>query len=168
VSAATSRIGYAGGNVQMGYRIPSLGYRILVGALRLIPWVILLVGVPAGILAFASGYGVSLPVSILTVTAFGFTLAILGTVRYILKPTRLYGPISMAASGVAIAYLYILYLASPYRLSVPNTPATIGIGFGELVLLLMIVPALGLAAAMVTTYEDLRHPTERLPFDYPA
>jgi hypothetical protein len=168
VSAGASRVGYAGGTVQMGYRIPSLGYRILVGALRLIPWVILLVGVPAGILAFASGYGIALPVSILTVTVFGFALAILGTVRYILKPTRLYGPISMAASAVAIAYLFVLYAASPYRLAIPNTPATIGIGFGELVLLLMIVPALTLLAGLVTTYEDLRHPTERLPFDYPA
>ena len=151
-----------------GYRIPSLGYRILGGALRLVPAVILLVGIPAGILAFASAHGISLPVSIAAVSVFGFLLAILAAVRYIVKPTNLFGPVSMAASAVAIAYLVLLYFASPYRLAIPGTQATLGIGFTSLVLLLLVVPAIGLGAGLVTTIEDLQHPGERLPFDYPA
>jgi hypothetical protein len=151
-----------------GYRIPSLGYRILGGALRLVPAVLLLVGIPAGILAYASSRGISLPISIVTVSVFGFVLAILAAVRYIVKPTRLFGPISMAASAVAIVYLVLLYRTSPYRFAIPGTQATLGIGFTDLVLLLLLVPAITLGAGLVTTIEDVRHPSERLPFDYPA
>jgi hypothetical protein len=151
-----------------GYRIPSLSYRIIVGALRLIPVVILLVILPAGVLTYASSQGLSIPISVATVAVFGFTLAILGAARYILKPTRLFGPISMAISAIGILYLLVLYAASPYHLAIPGTSASIGIGFADLILLLLLVPGFTLAAGAVTTFEDLRHPAERLPFDYPA
>lgn len=150
-----------------GYRIPSLGYRILVGGLRLVPWILLLVGLPVGVLTYANSRGIALPVSILTVTAFGIALAVLSTLRYVLKPTRLFGPVSMLTSGVTIAYLLQLLAASPYRFAIPRTGAGIGLGFASLVVVLLLVPILALASGLVTTIEDLRSPRERLPFDFP-
>ncbi len=149
------------------YRIPSLGYRILAGGLRLIPLMLLLVGLPAAILLYASSLGIPLPVSVLTVSVFGFALAVLGAARYVAKPTRAFGPISMMASSVAIAYLIVLFQSSPYRLTLPGSGTSFGVGYASLVLLLLIVPALSLFAGLVTTIEDACHPRERLPFDFP-
>ncbi|HTT72875.1 MAG TPA: hypothetical protein VMG99_01805 [Thermoplasmata archaeon] len=152
----------------VGYRIPSLGTRILLGGLRLVPMLVLLVGVPAALLAYLASRGISLPVSVLTVSAFGIALAALGTARYIARPTAAFGPLTVATSAVGAAYLVVLLAASPYRLTVPGTSAGFALGYAGLVLVLLAVPAFGLASGAVTTIEDLKHPGERLPFDFPA
>jgi hypothetical protein len=151
-----------------GYRIPSLGYRILAGGLLLLPLLVLLVGLPDGLLAFLQSKGINLPISILTVTLAGLAIAVLSTARYILKPTRAYGPVWMAGSAVAIAYLLTIYAAGSFVFNVPGHAIAIGIGFAGLIGLLLIVPALSLCAGIVTTVEDWRSPGERLPFDFPA
>lgn len=151
----------------LGYRIPSLGWRITVGALRMIPLVLLLVGLPAALLTFVSSHGIALPVSILTVTIFGVALSALSTARYISKPYRVYGPICIAASAVALIYVLILLASSTYTFSIPNSPVTLTLSYTELIELLLIVPLLGLAAGVVTAIEDARAPQERLPFDFP-
>jgi hypothetical protein len=152
---------------QLGYKIPSLGYRILVSGLRLIPLIVLLVGLPVGVLTFLSSHGISLPVALATVTVFGIVLAVLSAIRYIVKPTRAYGPMSILASGVAVAYLFVLLGASPFHLNIPGTPVAFSVGYADLILALLLIPGFGLAAGVVTTVEDLRSPRERLPFDYP-
>jgi hypothetical protein len=152
----------------VGYRIPSLSYRILAGGLRLIPALLFLVALPVGILAFLSAHGIAPPVPIETVELFGIAIAILVTLRYILRPTGAYGPLSITTSAVGLLYLYLLYLAASYRISIGNSGVGISIGYSELILLLMIAPALALVAGALTTYEDAAHPGERLPFDYPA
>jgi hypothetical protein len=149
------------------YHVPSLGYRVLAGALRLVPLVILLVGLPVAVLTYLASHQISLPVSIATVTIFGIAIAALSTARYISKPTPAYGPLSMATSAVTLAYLFTLWLQATYRIAVPNSAVTISIGYVELIDLLLLIPALGLIAGMITTVEDLRSPTERLPFAYP-
>jgi len=151
-----------------GYRIPSLGFRILAGGLRLLPLLILLVGLPDGVLAFLQSKGIALPISILTVTVAGFAIAVLSTLRYILKPTRAYGPVSIAASTVAILYLLTIYEAGTFVFNVPGHTIALGIGLAGLIALLLLVPALSLLAGIVTTVEDWRAPGERLPFDFPA
>ncbi len=151
-----------------GYRIPSLGYRILVSGLRLIPLLVLLVGLPVGLLSFFSAHGLTIPVSILTVTTFGIVLAVLSAVRYVVKPTRAFGPVSIVASGAAILYLWYLLQTSPFHLAIPGSSVSFSLGFGDLVLALMLVPGFGVLAGIVTTIEDARSPTERLPFDFPA
>ncbi|HTT15656.1 MAG TPA: hypothetical protein VMG81_07795 [Thermoplasmata archaeon] len=160
-----SGIGMVG---RLSYRIPSLSYRILVGALWLVPTVILLVGLPAAVLASLGSRGISLPFSVVTVSVFGFGIAVLGAARSIGKPTRLYGPLSIALGAVEAIYLLVLLRASPYVLSLPGTGATLGIGYASLILALLVVPLLSIAAGSVTTLEDARHPRERLPFDYPV
>jgi hypothetical protein len=152
----------------VGYNVPSLGWRILGGGLRLIPLLIFLVGVPAAVLTFLSVHGIAPPIPLRTVELAGIVIAVLVTLRYILKPTAAYGPLSMATSAVGLLYLYVIWLGATYRISIGNTGAGISLGYADLILLLMIGPALALVAGAITTYEDAAHPKERLPFDYPA
>jgi hypothetical protein len=149
------------------YRVPSWGWRILGGALRLVPLVLLLIGLPVALLTFLQSNGISIPYPIAVVELAGIALTILIVARYMFKPTALFGPLAMAVAGVSLAYLYYLYEHSTYVLRIPNAPVAIGLTYSDLILLLMIVPALGLAAGAITTVEDVRRPRERLPFDYP-
>jgi hypothetical protein len=118
-------------------------------------------------LTFLQSHGISLPVSILTVEVAGIVISVLSTLRYILRPTRLYGPLSVATSAVTIGYLLVLLAQATYRITIPNSSAVVAIGYTRLLELALIVPLLALAAGLVTTVEDLRAPRERLPYDYP-
>jgi hypothetical protein len=149
------------------YRVPSLGWRILGGALRLIPLVVILVGVPVAVLTFLQSHGITLPIPITTVEYAGIALTILIVARYILKPTAAYGPLAIASAAVTLVYLYVVLLDATYHLGIPGSGVTVSIGYGNLILLLMIVPALALGAGAMTLIEDASAPKERLPFDYP-
>jgi len=152
----------------LGYRIPSLAYRILVAALRLILSFVVFVALPVAVLAYVHSRGVAIPISIAAVTTWGVLLLVLTAARYILKPTVAYGPLSIAVSGVFFAYLYYLVLLSPYRFVIPGGSASVAAGYSEFLEILMIVPAVEILAGILTTVEDAVHPGERLPFDYPA
>ncbi len=149
------------------YQIPSLGWRILGGALRLIPLVLFLVGIPVAILTFLAAHGIQGPIPILTVELFGIVLTALIVARYIAKPTAAYGPLSIGTAGVTILYLYLFLVDATYQLSIPNAGVTITLGYTDLVLLLIIVPALTLVAGVLTLAEDASAPRERWPFDFP-
>ncbi len=151
-----------------GYQIPPLGQRILASALRLVPLFVLLVGLPLAGLAFLSDHGIALPIASVTVTGFGLAIAVLAALRSILRPSRAYGPVAIAASATSLAYLLVLLAQATYHIAVPNSSVTVTLDVARFLALLLIVPAFGLASALVTTIEDLRHPAERLPFDYPA
>ena len=133
----------------------------------MIPLVLLLVGLPAALLTFLSTNGIALPISILTVTLFGVLISALSTARYISKPYRAYGPISVAAAALTLVYLLIVLAQSTYTISIPNTPVSLTLNYTELIELLLIVPLLSLTAGVVTAIEDGRSPQERLPFDFP-
>jgi len=147
--------------------VPSLGYRILAGGTRLVPLLVVLVMLPVAALTYLQSRSVNLPVSILTVEVGGVAISVLSTLSYILRPTRAFGPLSVATSSVTIVYLLVLLAQSTYQIAVPNSSATISVGYSLLLDLVLIVPLLTLAAGLVTTVEDLRVPGERLPFDYP-
>jgi hypothetical protein len=151
----------------LGYRIPSLGWRILGGALRLIPLVVLLIGLPVGILTFLQSHGISLPLPIATVEYAGIAITALVVARYILKPTPAFGPLSIATAVVELVYLYVVLVNATYLLEIPGADVGVAISYGNLILLLMIVPALALGAGILTTIEDVVTPKERLPFDFP-
>ena len=150
-----------------GYQVPSLSYRILAGGLRLIPLLVLLVGVPDTAHAYLSSQGISLPVSTVVVTTGGIAISLLVTARYIFRPTRAYGPLSVLTSAVTLAYLFVLWLGATYHITVPDSSVDLTLGYAKLIGLLLLVPALALVAGLVTTVEDLRSPGERLPFDFP-
>jgi hypothetical protein len=150
-----------------GYVIPSLGWRILAGGLRLVPLIVLLIGLPVAVFTFLQGHGINPPIPLLTIEYFGVALSVLITLRYILKPTVAYGPLAMATAGVSLLYLYLLLITATYALAVPGADVTISLGYSRLILLLMIGPALALTAGLLTLLEDLSSPKERLVFDYP-
>lgn len=151
-----------------GYRIPSLGYRILVAALRLIPTFFLLIALPIAALNFASSHGIALPISTYAVTFWGLALIALGTARYIARPTVLFGPLSIATSLAGLLYLAYAVSLSPYRVTLPGGSASVAAGYATFFELVTIVPAIGIVVGLLTTIEDARSPTERLPFDFPA
>lgn len=151
-----------------GYHVPSLGYRILVAALRLIPAFFVLVILPVAALTFVHSKGVAVPISTLAVTEWGILLVALGAARYILRPTRAFGPVSIAASAVALLYLVYAVSLSPYRLTIPGGSASIAAGYALFLELLMIIPAIGIVVGVLVTAEDARSPSERLIFEYPA
>ena len=150
-----------------GYHVPSLGYRILVAALRLIPAFFLLVILPVAVLTFVNSKGISLPISTTVVTEWGVLLIALGAARYVLRPTRAFGPVSIAASFVALLYLVYAASLSPYRFTVPGGSASIAAGYALFLDLMMIIPAIGIVVGALVTVEDRNFP-ERLVFDFPA
>lgn len=149
------------------YRLPSLGYRIVVAAIRLVPLVLVLVAFPVAVLTYLASRSIVLPVSIPTVTVFGLAICAASTARYLARPTRAYGPTSMLTASLEIAYLLTLLLQSTYRFDVPQSSVTISVTYSRLLEILLAVPALWLGASIVTTVEDFRSPTERFPFDFP-
>jgi hypothetical protein len=129
--------------------------------------VLLLVGLPVGVLTYLQSNGISPPIPVMIVELAGIALTVLIVARYMFRPTRLYGPLAMAVSVVSLVYLYYLWLHSTYTLRIPNVPIAIGVTYADLLLLLMIVPALALVGGVLTTLEDATRPRERLPFDFP-
>lgn len=150
------------------YRIPSLTYRILVAAFRLILSFVLFVGLPVALLAYVHSRGLAIPISIAAVTTWGVVLLSLSAARYVLKPTVAYGPLSILVSAVFFAYLYYLVTLSPYRFVFPGGGASVAAGYSMFLEILMIVPVVEIIAGILTTIEDFASPGERLPFDYPA
>jgi hypothetical protein len=149
------------------YRTPSWAFRGAIGGIRLIFLIILLVALPVGLINFLHSFKIPFPISVQTEILYGVTISVLLTARYMLRPTRVYGPMCIATALVTIAFFVLLLSVSPYILSIPNTSASISLGFGLLLLLLLIVPALSLIAGVVTTVEDIRRPTERLAVEFP-
>jgi len=166
MSAPRGRVTFA--SEQTGYQIPSLGYRILMAALRLIPSFLLLVLLPVAALAYVNARGYALPISEDAVAVWGILLVAIAAVQYILKPTPAYGPLTVLYSAVGLAYLAYAITLSPYRFVLPGGTASVAAGYSEFLELLLIVPALGILAGLLTTVEDLRTPKERLRFDFPG
>ena len=146
--------------------IPPLSRRILLGSLRFLPVEILWVVAPYVVLTQLAGYGVDSSLSLGTILLFGSVLAGLGTVAYILRPTRAYGP--LGATGSVLTTAYLLLLSQSARFTVGGTgQVTVSLSYGTILVLFAVVPLFGLAASIVTTIEDFRRPTERLLVEYP-
>ncbi len=149
------------------YRVPSLGIRILAGAARFVALLIVLVGLPVVVLAYLADRGVNLPVTAPTLLLGGVLVSGLSTAGSILRPTRAYGPVSVATSAAAIGYLFAIGFQGTLRVAVPGTTGSLVVGYAGLFDLVLLVPVLALGAGLVTAIEDLRAPGERLPFEYP-
>ncbi len=149
------------------YRIPSLTYRIFIAGLMGLGLVILLVLIPDQLVYTAKYYGASFQLPEGELVGFGAAISLLSPLAYILKPTRLYGPIFALKSLLVLLYLLVLANVAYLTFIFPHGEATATFGFVALVTLVAIIPALKLVSALVTTAEDLKDPKERLPFDFP-
>jgi hypothetical protein len=146
--------------------VPSLARRIVYASLRLVGLLIFFVAIPLGVLNLLAAHGIQSPVSLVAVSVVGILLAVVGAAATLLRPTRAYGPVALA--GATLLFLYLLTLARNGVLSVAiGSGATLHLGYGNAILLLAVMPVLTAIACVFTTWEDLRKPGERLPFDYP-
>jgi hypothetical protein len=148
-------------------KIPSLARRIAVASIRLVGLLIVFVAIPLGLLQILASHGINPPYSILTVSAVGILLSVLGASATIARPTRLYGPIALASSVILFLWLLALARDSTIRIGIGSSGGFLQLSYGSAILLVTLVPVLLACAAIGTTAEDLRKPGERLPFDYP-
>lgn len=146
--------------------VPSLGRRIVLGTLWFVVLVVVLVGLPLEAIRIVAAHQVSSSLSTDTILAAGLALAGLGALRYVLRPTSAFGPLSMLSSAIGVAYLWLLGATAHVTITIGGT-GSISLGFGELMHLLSIVPAIGFVAALVTTIEDAVRPGERVLVEYP-
>ncbi len=101
----------------------------------------------------------------LAVTSAGFTA---------FQTTAAYGFFRLANRLAKLVYQYILatlaiFTLGPYALSSGGLSSAISahFNFADIFYLLMIPTTFAIGAAFVTFYEDLKHPGERLPWDFP-
>ncbi|MCI4335014.1 MAG: hypothetical protein L3K04_05255 [Thermoplasmata archaeon] len=150
-----------------GVALPSLPGRVALGLLRMVPVFVLLVGIPSAVLGYLAAAGVHSGVSLFTVTIGGLLFTAFSTARFILRPTRAFGPIGMARGGAAFAYLWLL---------VPNASILVAAGmhtslllhYGSALEALLVVPVLMVITAGLVTAQDSSNLTERLRADFPA
>ena len=159
----------AGGPVRpSSYEIPSLTFRIVVGAILFVVMVVALTYVPST-LHVVPGVSISDPFTAVLLS-LGVLVALASAVKYISKPTRWYGPITMGASLLGIVYLAVLLSNPTLTISTRQSGAFLSItaGYAPVLWGLLIVPVATFAAGLLTTVEDARDPEERLPHDFPV
>jgi hypothetical protein len=92
--------------------------------------------------------------------AVGALLAFLSAFAYAAKPTRAWGPARLGVYAVVIGYLLVL-LRDPFD-HVTASSVTFTFGYGPLLELFLIPPALGALYAILVTVGDYLHPQERI------
>lgn len=137
-----------------------LGAGVFVGLLLV--WVVL----PLSLLNLVESHGGVSALSVPLLMTVGVGLAGLGALRYVLRPTPAFGPVAALSSVILIVYLFTLAAAAHLTFAVSGQ-TSVTIDYGTILELLAIVPLFGLAAALVTTAEDLFRPGERVRVDYP-
>lgn len=148
------------------YRIPSLARRLVVGV-AIAALVLVFVGVvPYEILTRLSAAGLATALPAQAVILGGLAFAAFAAARHIAKPTRAFGPVTIAGAAFSIGYL--LFISQRATIAFSTHDTTVTLAYGSVFVLLVVVPLLRLASGAFTTIEDARHPGERLPFDYPV
>jgi hypothetical protein len=148
------------------YRLPSLSNRLGWGLLRSIPIALFYLGLPYAAHQITDRFGVPYPFSYGTILLFGLALLFLSLARYISKPTRAYGPVSILHALGLLAYL--LWLAGQATATIRFMGASVSVTFSTLVLIATVLPLLLLVSALLTSVEDGVRPAERYPFDFPV
>lgn len=148
------------------YRIPSWGWRITLGVLRVAPLLLLFTAVPYVILQILAAHGIHSPINFATVAIVGVLVSVLSAAAYVLKPTRAFGPVWMASCIVTTAYFLSFIPEASFSTGLPNG-GLFTVSYGTILLMLAVVPGLRAVAAAFTTIEDFERPTERLPWDFP-
>lgn len=122
----------------------------------------------------AQDVGLHHSVSVALIEYGGGALAVTSAAFTAFQTTSLYGFFRVANRATKLAYQYILstlliFVLGPYALSQGGTSVWLGahVNLADVIYLFMIPTTIALAAALVTFYEDLKHPGERLPWDFP-
>lgn len=150
------------------YSAPSVARRVVVAVLVSIGFLVLLVAGPEYALRrlASADVGFTTPLNEQIVIGYGLVVSMLYGLRSALRPSRAFGPLTILASLLGVAYL--LYLSTVATFAVGVSETVVGVSVGTFVRLLALVPLFGVLSGIVTTVEDVRHPGERLAVDYPA
>jgi hypothetical protein len=150
-----------------GVRRPSLFGRLVVGLLLLFLLVLLTVGVPVYLLALLGTHGAVSVLGTTQLTVGGLVLSGLTAAAYVLRPTRLYGPVGVTRALGTI--VYFLLLAGNASITLPvGANATATVDYASVPILLAGVAAFGLLSAALVSWSDARYPSARLEKEFPA
>lgn len=150
-----------------GVELPSVPRRVALGLLRVVPVLVLLVGIPALLLGELTSAGIRSNVGLVTVSFGGLLFTAFSTARYILRPTRAFGPVGIARGGAAFAYLY--YLIPSASLVIPaGMHSSLTLSYASVLEALLVVPILMVVTAGVVTVQDRRGLAARLRADFPS
>lgn len=147
-------------------KIPSLPRRLVVAGLLLVPLLLFWVGLPTIALHELGAHGIGSSLGVATVSVVGVALSVLAAARYVLRPTRAYGPMAFLVAVATSAYLLAIVPFATLSLTIGSS-VDLTLNYAPALTLFAIIPAFAAAAALLTTVEDGMRPGERLPFDYP-
>ena len=146
---------------------PSMARRVVGGVLLLVPLLAIWVALPLYVDSFLAKYGVGLGLPNSVVLVVGSLIALLGATAYVLRPTRAYGPVLLVSGTVSIAYLLYLVPDAAVSISLPHQGAA-SFGYAAILLAIVLVILVRLFAAALVTVQDLKYPTERVSYEFPA
>lgn len=148
--------------------LPTLGWCIGKGIAKFVVMLFISVLVPLELLSTIFGPGVlpiQFPLSLNLLIYGGSAVAFFSGASTATQTTRVYGLFKFLSSAVKLIYLFLLALVG--IIVVDASFLAITFGFRVLIYLFMIGTALAALSALVTLYEDYKHPGDRLPFDFP-
>lgn len=148
--------------------MPTVPWSVGKGVAKGVAMFFLIVMVPLELLATVlapSVIPIKFPLSTSLLVYGGSAVAFFSGASTATFPTRVYGLFKFLSSLVKLVYLLLLALVGVIGIGVQSLSITFG--FADLIYLFMIGTGLACLAALITLYEDLRHPGERLPYDFP-
>jgi len=92
-------------------------------------------------------------------------VALLAGLSIVTKPTQAWGPVRVMSAGFDLIYIVYLLQSPIYTTAIHGFAITLT--YGRILELFLIPPAIGLLAGIVTTIGDIRHPWERVSFQFP-
>ena len=155
------------GPILWGVRLPSLGRRLFVAGVILVPLLLLTIGVPTYLLGLVGSRGGSSPLSGLQLTAGGLAVSGLVASAYVLRPTRAYGPLVAVRGAVTAAYFVSLSTVATVIIPLGGGAAAAA-NFGALLRWFALVPLFALVGGVLFAASDARDLHARLRVEYPA
>jgi len=148
------------------YQPPGISGARIAGAVSLTLLYFGLVGLlPFYLEQYAARYGISAPISPTFLLVAGAFVAILAGLSIATKPTRAWGPVRVMSAGFDLIYIFYLLQNPVYTTAIHGFAITLT--YSRILELFLIPPAIGLIAGVVTTLGDIRHPYERVSFQFP-
>jgi hypothetical protein len=149
-----------------GVRRPSLGGRVALAVVLLVPLLALTVGLPTYALGELHVAGATSLISSVQVVVGGVVLSALWALAFVLRPTRLYGAAGMARATATS--LYFVLLAPFASVTFPLPHGILGtIQYGELLVAFAIVPVFGFVGSLFVLVSDRHNLDTRLRLEYP-
>lgn len=157
-------------NPELDADLPALPWCIAKGIAKMVLLSFILVLLPLEVLSVLSSIipiQFPLPGDLLVLGGFG--IAICSGAATAAQTARSYGLFLFLSSVFRLGYLTGLAITGFLGITVNMNSSNIGItfGFADLIYLIMIGSILAAVSALITLVEDLKHPGERLPFQFP-